>query len=72
MMPARNVPADQGEVRTMNCSFVIEVAPFTLADTVSEEQLLIASEALESDFLSTTDGYSSIEMSPILSVRACR
>jgi len=36
---------------------VIEYAPFELADGVSQEQLLTASDEIEKNFLSNYDGY---------------
>jgi len=41
----------------MNADLTIEMATFTMADGFTEEALLAASEKLEREFLSRTDGY---------------
>lgn len=41
----------------MTQAMTLEYAPFTIADGVSEEQLLKASAQVESDFLASCEGY---------------
>lgn len=41
----------------MNTELTIEMAPFTVASGITEEALLAASERLEREFLSKSDGY---------------
>ncbi len=41
----------------MNTELTIEMAPFTVASGITEEALLAASDRLERDFLSMSDGY---------------
>lgn len=41
----------------MTAALTIEMAPFTVANGITEEALLAASERLEREFLQTADGY---------------
>ena len=41
----------------MNPELIVEMAPFTVADGIAEDALLAASDKLEQDFLSKSDGY---------------